>query len=195
MTHFWLCFVPLFVAVDAIGLLPLFLSLTEGVKERDLRRIILQSVLTATAVAIGFLVLGQAVLSLLGITVDDFMIAGGILLFGIAFSDILSSEKPQRTVDPESLGAVPLGVPLICGPAVLATSLLLRQQQGFAPAAAAILVNVILAGVILSLAPRIHRVLGKAGAKTVSKIASLLLAAIAVMMVRRGLTHFIAPGA
>jgi len=111
MTRFWLCFVPLFVAVDAIGLLPLFLALTEGVKDRDLRRIILQSILTAAGVAIGFLVLGQAVLSLLGITVHDFMIAGGILLFGIAFSDILSSEKPQRAVDPESLGAVPLGVP------------------------------------------------------------------------------------
>ncbi|HRU07311.1 MAG TPA: MarC family protein, partial [Candidatus Brocadiia bacterium] len=151
--------------------------------------------LTAAGVAIGFLVLGQAVLSLLGITVHDFMIAGGILLFGIAFSDILSSEKPQRAVDPESLGAVPLGVPLICGPAVLTTSLLLQQRYGYAPAGAAIMVNVALTGALLSLAPRIHRVLGKAGAKTVSKIASLLLAAIAVMMVRHGLTHFIAPGA
>jgi multiple antibiotic resistance protein len=128
MKSFWLCFVPLFVAVDAVGILPLFMSLTEGLETRKLRRIISQSVITAIAVALVFLVLGKALMDLLGITIADFMVAGGILLFVISLNDVLATEKAQQhTVDPDSLGAVPLGVPLISGPAVLTTTLLLSN--------------------------------------------------------------------
>jgi multiple antibiotic resistance protein len=194
MKEFWLCFVPLFVAVDAIGVLPLFLALTQDVGQADRRRIIMQSVITATAVALAFLVVGTAVLQLLGITVEDFMIAGGALLFALSLSDMLALEKPHRPVDPDCLGAVPLGVPLITGPAVLTTCILLLNQHGLFPTASAIVVNVLLAGVVFSLADRIHRFLGKAGSRTVSKVASLLLAAIAVMMVRRGIAAFLKPG-
>ena len=76
MNKFWLCFVPLFAAVDAIGVVPLFLSLTEGLQSRRIRMVIVQFVITATSVALIFLVLGPALLSYLGITVADFMIAG-----------------------------------------------------------------------------------------------------------------------
>ena len=81
MRDFWLCFVPLFVAVDAIGVLPMYLSLTEGLDPSRVRRVLLQSVATATAVALAFLGGGKALMTLLGITVADFMIAGGVLLF------------------------------------------------------------------------------------------------------------------
>jgi len=195
MKEFWLCFVPLFVAVDAIGILPMFMSLTQDIDPPRMRRIIYQSVITATAVALAFLAVGTAIMRLLGITVADFMVAGGILLFIISMSDMLTMEKMQRRVDPESLGAVPLGVPLIAGPAVLTTCILLSNEYGGLITAAALVPNILIAGTILRFADSINRILGKAGSKTISKIASLLLAAIAVMIVRKGITLFVSLGA
>lgn len=191
MKTFWLCFVPLFVAVDAIGVLPLFMNLIQGVEKGRVRKIVMQSVATALAVALVFLAIGELILRLLGITVADFMIAGGALLFLLSLYDLVTIEKHQRRVDSDSLGAVPVGVPLIVGPAVLTTTILLLRQYGFAPTIAAVVVNVAIAGVVLWFSQEIMRVLGKTGAKAVSKLASLLLAAIGVMMVRKGIMMFI----
>lgn len=191
MRQFWLCFIPLFVAVDAIGVLPIFLGLTQDMDRRTIHHIIVQSVITASAVALSFLAVGVAVLAILGITVADFMVAGGILLFVISISDLLTTEKVQRRFDPESLGAVPLGVPLITGPAVLTTSILLMNEYGFFLTSASIVLNILIAGIAFLFAQRINRFLGKAGAKALSKVAGLLLAAIGVMMVRRGIALLI----
>ncbi len=130
MTNFWLCFVPLFVAVDAIGVLPIFMNLTEGFNHSKRRRIIVQSIITATIVTLVFLAIGKSLFKMLGITVADFMVAGGMLLFIISIIDIITGEKKQRGIDQESLGAVPIGVPLIVGPAVLTTILLLVGEYG-----------------------------------------------------------------
>jgi len=192
MKDFLLCFVPLFVAVDAIGVLPIFMSLTEGQSTGRLRRIVLQSVLTAAVVALVFLGAGRIILRFLGVTVEDFLIAGGTLLFAISLSDLLVTEKRRLHVDPESVGAVPIGVPLIVGPAVLTTTLILSDAYGPAPTVAAVLVNIVIAGVVFLMAGPIHGILGKAGSRTVSKVASLLLAAIAVHMVRKGVLGVIA---
>ena len=192
MKEFWLCFVPLFVAVDAIGLLPAFLSLTRNVEERRVKQVIYHSVLTASLVALLFLALGTLVLELLGITVADFMIAGGILLFVLALGDLLTDDKLQQHVDARSLGAVPLGVPLITGPAVLATSMLLLNQYALIWVVAAVVSNILIAGLVFHFSSTISRVLGEVGEKIVSKIAMLFLAAIAVMMVRKGIESFIA---
>lgn len=129
-------------------MLPAFLSLTQGMAPPQVRRAVYHSVATATAVALGFLVLGAVILELLGITVADFMVAGGILLFVLALGDLLANEKLQRRVDTESLGAVPLGVPLIAGPAVLTTSMLLLNQYGAVWTAAAIIANILIAGIV-----------------------------------------------
>lgn len=194
MLEFWLCFVPLFVAVDAVGVLPIFLSLTQGMDRDKVRQAIYRSVITAAVVALAFLALGTAILHLLGITVADFMVAGGILLFVLAIGDLLANKKLQRQVDSNSLGAVPLGVPLITGPAVLTTSMLLLNQYGAGWTAAAIVANILIAGAVFFFAGTISRVLGQVGEKILSKIAMLLLAAIGVMMVRKGIESFIAAG-
>jgi multiple antibiotic resistance protein len=191
MRSFWLCFVPLFIAVDAIGVLPIFIGFTKDIKPARVRMIIYQSVITAVIVAMLFLIGGKAILDLLGITVSDFMIAGGVLLFVISMSDLIANDKIQVKIDPESVGAVPIGVPLITGPAVLTTSILLLNEHGFVPTAVTILINVLIAGVVFNFSIYIHRFLGKAGSKTLSKIASLLLAAIGVMIVRKGITVLI----
>jgi multiple antibiotic resistance protein len=194
MRSFWLCFVPLFVAVDAIGVLPLFINLTEDIEAKKVRRIVLQSMITALIVALLFIAAGTAILRLLGVTVADFMVAGGTLLFVISIRDILSTEKRSYAVDQEIIGAVPIGVPLITGPAVLTTSLLLINEHSLFITATAISVNILIAGGVFYFSTFINKVLGKTGSKTVSKITSLLLAAIGVMIIRRGVAAFIAQG-
>ncbi len=194
MKSFWLCFVPLFVAVDAIGLLPLFINLTEGMGKKLIRKIIVQSMITALAVALIFIAVGTGIFRFLNISVADFMIAGGTLLFVISIRDILAAEKKILEVDPDSVGAVPIGVPLITGPAVLTTSLLLVSEHSAVITSLAIAANILIAGGMFLMAPLINRVLGKTGSKAISKIISLLLAAIGVMIVRRGIAMFIAEG-
>jgi multiple antibiotic resistance protein len=191
MNDFWLCFVPIFVAMDAIGTLPLFVQMTEGLDRSTTRRVIMQSMLTAALVALAFLLIGKGVFSLLGITTEDFMIAGGVLLFLFAVSSLLDIKSNLSTADREGIGAVPLGVPLVVGPAVLTTSLVLLGRRGPFPTATAIMVNILIAGMVFHLAGPITRILGKTGTRTISKLVALLLGAIAVMMIRRGLTFFI----
>lgn len=189
INDFLLAFVPIFVAVDVVGVLPLYLGLTEGLAPAQRRPIVVQSLITAIAVAVGFIFLGKGVFRLLGITVNDFMIAGGALLFAISTLDLVTGRKATRTTG--TLGAVPLGTPLIVGPAVLTTSLLLVDLHGYGPTLLAVLVNILLAGVVLLQADRFERLLGQAGSRAISKVASLILAAIAVMMIRRGIVGIV----
>jgi multiple antibiotic resistance protein len=191
MKMFLLCFVPLFVAVDALGVLPILINLTDGLTSSQQRKVLLQSLLTASAVALVFLVVGPTILSSLNITVSDFMVAGGLLLLVISLSDLITGEKRQRLVDPETLGAVPLGVPIITGPAVLTTSVLLANVHGLTITALALVTNIGIAGIIFWFAHPITRYLGNAGTMILSKIASLFLATIAVMLIRRGVIEII----
>src|SRR5512139_1949971 len=195
MNNFWLCFVPLFVAVDALGLLHVFMGLTQELPRARIRRIIGESVITAMIVALVFLFIGKGILTLLGITVADFMIAGGSLLFVLSLSDLIAAEKRRFEANQESVGAVPLGVPLMVGPGVLTTTILLINQYGMIPTVAATIVNIVIAGMVFWMSGSINRILGRAGTRTISKLSSLILAAIGVMMVRKGIMILIAAGA
>jgi multiple antibiotic resistance protein len=182
-------FVPIFVAVDAIGVLPIFISLTQDLSQADRKKIILQSMLTAISLAIGFILLGKAVFKLLGISVSDFMIAGGVILLCLSVLDLLKPGK-RRRAPVDDIGAVPIGTPLIVGPAVLTTILLIMDQYGFIITLVAVLFNILLAGLIFSRADNLIKILGQSGSRALSKIMALLLAAIAVKMIRRGLVPF-----
>ena len=188
--NIFLAFIPVFVAVDALGVLPIFVSLTRGYERKEKTGIILQSMITALCLAVVFIFLGKAIFRALGITVGDFMIAGGMVLFCIAIIDIVNPEKKRR-IPSKELGAVPLGTPLIVGPAVLTTSLIIIGEYGIYPTLLAIVANILLAGLIFSLSEILIKVLGEAGAKALSKVTSLLLAAIAVMMIRKGILQLL----
>jgi len=146
----------------------------------------MQSMLTALCLAICFILVGKAVFKLLGITIGDFMVAGGAILFFIAITDIINPVKKRR-IPVEELGAVPLGTPLIVGPAVLTTSLVIVSQYGLFPTMVSVLANILLAGLIFGSSSALIKIVGESGSKALSKIMSLLLAAIAVMLIRKGL--------
>lgn len=185
MKQIILAFIPIFVAVDAVGVLPIFVSLTRSLGMEEKRKIIMQSIITAITLAIGFVFLGKWIFKILGITIADFMIAGGVVLFGIAMIDLVRSGK-ERRIPGKELGAVPLGTPLITGPAVLATSLIMLEEYGLISTLISIVSNIILAGLIFLSSDFLMKRLGDAGSRALSKVMSLLLAAIGVMLIRRG---------
>lgn len=179
-------FIPLFIAIDPIGLSAIFLALGSGVPTETRRRIARQAAWTAGAVSLLFLFLGQSIFTALGITVSDFQIAGGLILFVLAARELLHSaaEEPRKLAD--DFGVVPLGMPLIAGPASITTLLLLAQSLGMMVTLAALAVNLLLVVLAFAYSARIGSLIGATGMRAVSKIVSLLLAAIAVNMVRRG---------
>jgi len=190
LNHILLSFIPLFVAVDAIGILPIFVSLTEALEQKVRTKVIIQSMLTAAGLAISFVLIGKLVFKFLGITMGDFMIAGGVILFCLAIIDMVGPIKKRRIPGPE-LGVVPLGTPLVAGPAVLTTSMVLATQYGFINTIISILLNVLFAGLLFRVSFWLMKFLGEVGSKALSKITSLLLAGIAVMLIRKGLEQFL----
>jgi multiple antibiotic resistance protein len=187
----FLASIPIFFAMDPVGLLPVFVSLTEGISSQEKKKIIAQSLVTAGLVAVGFIFLGRTIFHLLGITMGDFMAAGGAILFCLSMKDLMSSSD-QRRRGIQDLGAVPIGTPLIVGPAVLTIALMLMSQYGLAATLAAVFLNLVIVGIIFLGSGVLIAVFGKAGSRALSKVMSLLLAAIGVMMVRRGIIEIIA---
>lgn len=186
VARFLQAFIPLFVALDPIGLAAIFIALGAGMPEARKRRIARQGVVTGGLVALVFLFLGQGIFAAVGITVGDFQIAGGLILFILAARDLLQPIAAAPLEVPEDFGVVPLGMPLIAGPAAIATLLLLAQTVGLAVTLAALGVNLGLLALSFSQADRLVRVIRPTGLRAISKIVSLLLAAIAISLIRRG---------
>jgi multiple antibiotic resistance protein len=183
-------FIPLFVAVDAFGVLPIFVGLTEDLDTKQKNQVVIQSIWTASVVAIIFILVGKLIFRYLGITIADFMIAGGAILFCISITDIINPTKKRR-IPSDNLGSVPIGIPLIVGPAVLTTSLVLESQYGLLVTIISILLNILIASAVFRQSHRLITILGDAGSKALSKVMSLLLGAIAVMLIRLGIQTFL----
>lgn len=179
-------FVPLFIAVDAVGIAPIYLALTRHLSDEERRRRLRAAMVVAAAVSIGFALLGKAIFVFLGITVADFQIAGGLILVGLAGLDLLGTE-PRGVAEGTDVGIVPIAVPLVAGPAVITTTIVLVDLYGPGVTVFALLANLAVCWALLANVVRLERVLGRTGARALSKIISLLLAAIGVHLIREGL--------
>lgn len=182
-------FIPLFIAIDPIGLAAIFLGLGPSIRPERRRQIANQATWTGGLVALGFLFLGQNVFRALGISVSDFQIAGGLILFVIAAKDLIQSPTGEPEKLPDDFGVVPLGMPLIAGPASITTLLVLAQSAviGLVVTLVALVANLILVVLALHYSSTLGRRIGSTGLRAISKIISMLLAAIAVSMIRNGL--------
>lgn len=181
-------FIPLFVAIDIIAVLPLFLSLTRDLSVRRQRRVVRDSVITALLIGIVFIVMGEGIFSILGITNDDFKIAGGLVLLVFAVLELIRRNENRRQPAGKP-GIVPLGVPLIVGPAVLTTLIVLVDHYGITVTVIAFLLNLLIVWLVLSKSTAVIAVLGEGGIIAISKVMALLLASIAVMMIRIGVQN------
>ncbi len=181
-----LTFVPLFIVIDALGNLPFIISLSEGMMKQERRKMIHIATITATAVGLVFLFFGQFILKLMDISVGAFAIAGGLILLVLSIK-YMSTGHMVEAVKEEMVAVVPIGTPLTVGPATITTLLLLATQFPIYMVLISFALNMIVTWGIFMLSGYIVRFMGLGGLRAVSRVFSLLLAAIAVSMIIHGL--------
>jgi len=186
-----LAFVPLFIAIDAIGIIPIALSLFGETTPQERARMMNISALTAAAVGLLFLFLGRLVLRSLNISVDHFAIAGGLILMVIALRDLISSRPSESPPKEEMVEVVPIGTPLLAGPATITTLLLLADLHGIGPVLLAFAANLLVAWGILHWSDAIASFLGRGGLMALAKVTYMFLAAIAVRMILQGVQNLL----
>ncbi len=189
----------IFAIVDPLGVVPFFAVLTEDMSPLQKQDVISKSCLVATVTLGVFAVFGQWIFAAFGFTIPAFEIAGGVLLFAVAFEMIngersrtkLTDQERQETLEREDVGVVPLGIPLLSGPGAITTVMIYMTHPGSDPVDkmfifAGILVAVLTTFLLMHYADRIFRRIGRTGTKAVGRIMGLLLAAIAVQFIING---------
>ncbi len=199
LSAFLSAFLPLFVAINIPGILPLYIGMSDAIERRHRRTLLVRALTAALALAVVMLFAGEVIFRTLGITVHDLRVGGGIILLTIAITDLAFGDLKRRRTDgavggeaaaPE-LSVVPLGIPLIIGPGAITAILVLEGQFGYPATLAAIVVNLLLVFVAFTFGPRLMRIFGPDTSKAVAKVASLFLAAIAVAMIGGGIEGMI----
>jgi len=179
----------LFIIVDPIGNVPIFIGLTKGMKPKQRENAMHTAIVVAFALLVLFALLGQKVLGIFGISLHSFMIAGGILLLIIA-TKILTTGRWEEATSPESIGAVPIAFPLLVGPGAITAAIVDLETLGMAVTLAAIFVTLVATWAILHSIEYIHRFLGKSGSAVVARLMAIFIAAIAVGFIVDGITHY-----
>lgn len=201
LAPFITAFVTLFVIVDPIGLAPLFVALTQGQSAGRRRRIAIRACILGAAVLTLFGLLGDSVLSFVGISLPAFRIAGGILLFLTALDMLFErrtkrrEEKTEHEPGEDDPSIFPLGIPLIAGPGAIATMILLTSQGtadwSWILAIHGVMLSVIFVTFLFFLAASpIEHALGPVGITVVTRLLGMLLAALSVQFVLDGLSAF-----
>jgi multiple antibiotic resistance protein len=198
-------FVTLFVTIDPLGLAPIFLAITSGASKQERMKIAVRAVVTAAVILIAFALIGQAILSVLGISLGAFRIAGGLLLFVIAFEMVFEKRKERKSksaqkalTDDEihNIAVFPLAIPLIAGPgAISAVLLLVSQSSGWVDQGsvlAVILFVLVLVMLMFLLASPVERLLGESGRNVLTRLLGVLLSALSVQFIADGIQAIIA---
>jgi multiple antibiotic resistance protein len=189
-------FVTLFVIMDPVGTIPIFLSLTRGRSTATIRRAAWQAVAVSFGVIVAFAFFGQQILSYLHISLPALQTAGGLLLLLVALELLTGKEETPTATSDVNVALVPLGTPMLAGPGAIVATMVFSQRVHELPDFAAVALGVIGVHVTLWLAMRfsipILRVLRDGGVMLVSRIAGLLLSAIAVQLIANAVRAFIA---
>jgi len=193
LRDFGLTFVPLFVAMDSISTVPILLSITHDLSDKKRNSVIRNALITALGLGLIFIVVGKGIFLLLGITVNDFLVAGGLILFLLGAKELVVGKmfEAQAAAGEDVIAVVPLATPLVVGPAVLTTLLILTDQYHIVMVTFSFIVNLLISWLLFAQANRLVRVLGHGGVLALSKVFALLLAAIAVSMIHRGIMAFV----
>ncbi|CUH80923.1 inner membrane protein [Tritonibacter multivorans] len=194
-------FVTLFVIIDPVGLLPVFVALTQGMSDQQRRSIAVRATLTATGILTLFALFGESVLNFVGISMPAFRVAGGVLLFLTAL-DMLFERRTKRRqtqgeeVDPteDDPSIFPVAIPLIAGPGSIATVILLVGQHpglnGFAAVMGVVVLVLVVMLAMFMVSGLLERMLGPVGINVVTRLLGMLLAALSVQFVLDGLRDF-----
>ncbi|MCX8205165.1 MAG: MarC family protein [Candidatus Nezhaarchaeota archaeon] len=185
-------FIMLFVIFDAVGNVPAFHAFTQQMTAHEKRRVARQSVIVAGAVLVAFTLLGKALFSAINVSIDDFKVAAGIVLFILSVELVLGKLEPgMRKVEAEDFAIVPLATPLLAGPGSISTVMYLSEVVGLAETLTSIALNVVVAYAIFASSEAIFKALGRNGVRAVTRIIGLIIAAIAVSIIREGLQRIL----
>ncbi|PLW77653.1 MarC family protein [Cohaesibacter celericrescens] len=192
-------FVTLFVTIDPIGLAPIFLAITSGASKHERIRIGVRAVIVAAGILLTFALVGQAILSVMGISLPAFRIAGGILLFVIAFEMVFEKREARKTKSAEqamsddeihNIAIFPLAIPLIAGPGAISAVLLLSSQStDWIDMGSTLFIVVFVLGLVLFtfvIAGWVEKILGDNGRNILTRLLGVLLAALAVQFIADG---------
>lgn len=199
LEFFGYSFAAMFAIMNPIGAVPPMVALTDGYSIKDRLSTIKKAILMAGGMIFGFVALGEYIFHGLGITINDFKVAGGILLFKVAFDMLqgkisntkLSKEEGDEGKEREDVGIVPIGTPLLAGPGSITTAILLDAKADTFQLkfvfVLALIILFLLSYVILYFASSIGRRLGKTGTTVISRVMGLLLASIAIALIASGI--------
>lgn len=183
-------FITLFVVMDPPGNIPVFMAVTKGMGGVERKKELNRAVGVASILLLIFAFLGKLVLDVLGITLSSFEIAGGILLLLISF-DLLRGGRGYGVSSKSGLGAVPIGTPLLAGPGAITTVMVIIQSYGIITVLFSIFSAVIATKFILGQSDRIYRLIGEIGSEVLSRVMGIIIAAIAIEFIRRGIMGFL----
>lgn len=181
--------VALFIIIDPIGLIPVFMALTHDATPHERRSILTQAVYVAFILMLLFAFTGTGILRLFSISISDFKIAGGILLLVIALRII--NEAHYGMTAGGRPGVVPLAVPLLVGPGAITTTIVLIGTRGLWVTVAAVILVFAVTYITFRYVGHLYVILGKTGADVIAKIMGMLLAAIAIQFMREGLQEIL----
>jgi multiple antibiotic resistance protein len=181
----------LFIIVDPFGNVPIFMGLTEKMAENERRKVFDTATVVAILLLLIFAFAGQEIFIIFGISINSFEVAGGLLLLIISMRILISGSLREGWESSESLGAVPIAMPLLVGPGAITTTILNLQYYGILVTITSVLVVLFLTWVTLRYVGTIYRFLGKTGSVVIARVMSLLLAAIAVQYILTGVSHFV----
>jgi multiple antibiotic resistance protein len=183
--------ITLFIIVDPLGNIPIFISLTKGMAKEDRQKAFRTAIFTGFILLISFALVGQQIFMLFGISLYSFMIAGGILLLIISIRILVRGEWEEDSTTPESIGVVPIGFPLLVGPGAITTTILNLQASGVIVTTIAVLIVFVVVQIILRLIDPIYRFLGSSGSLVISRLMALLIAAIAIQYILDGVFWYL----
>jgi multiple antibiotic resistance protein len=181
----------LFIIVDPFGNIPIFMSLTEKMPKEQKRKVFNTATLVGFILLLAFAFAGQEIFSIFGVSIFSFEVAGGVLLLIIAIRILISGRVVDVEESPESIGAVPIAMPLLVGPGAITTTIFNLQAYGVAVTVLSVFAVLILTWTILRYVDKVYIFLGKTGALVIARVMALLIAAIAIQYVLFGVTHFL----
>jgi len=179
--------ISLFIVVDPLGNIPIFISLTEDMSKRERRKTFETATVTGVILLLFFALVGQQIFILFGISMESFMIAGGILLLLIAVKMLLTGSWEESRVSPESVGIVPIAIPLLVGPGAITTTILNIRIFNVAVTVVSVLIVFFIVWITLRFIDPIYRLLGRSGSLIIARVMALIIAAIAVEYILEGI--------
>lgn len=184
-------FIALFVIMDPIGSLPIFIGLTKGMPLKEVKKSVDKSVFVAAVLLFAFLFLGRQIFDHFGINLDSFQIAGGIILLILGIFYTLGLVHKIGRMQGNDL-SVPLGTPLLTGPGAITTVVILVKEIGTLVTVVASFLTLLATWLILTNASRIYQVLGDHWTNVISRVMGIILAAVAVKFITGGVMSIIA---